>query len=209
MKSPESNPMLEKSLEAALYLKRKNAFETGVYDVEKPHQSPEFYEIHKHIENLLAYLAKPRPPRDLSLPEAHENSTFEELHAVHLKNIEKNAKKTRNIVTNVTDFIPVVGSIKMILEGLEGRQYVTHKEIKGISRIVHTIAGAVFLGLDLTGVGAIASELGKGVIKLGERAMLRSLEEKLAREAIEKEAEKLVVRGEKRIKRKKKIENSA
>lgn len=209
MKSPESNPILGKSLEAALYLKRKNNFETGVYDVEKPHQSPEFYEIHKHIENLLAYLAKPRPPRDLSLPEANENSTFEELHALHLKNIEKKAKRTRDIVTNVTDFIPVVGSIKMILEGLEGRQYVTHKEIKGVRRIVHTIAGAVFLGLDLTGVGAIASELGKGAIKIGERMALKTAEEKLAIEVVEREGEKLLVRGESRVKRKKKIENSA
>lgn len=28
-----------------------------VFEVEKPHQSPEFYEVHKHIENLLAFLS--------------------------------------------------------------------------------------------------------------------------------------------------------
>jgi hypothetical protein len=129
----------------------------------------------------------------------------EELNDIHIHAEQEKAQTVKKITTNVVDFIPIVGSIKMILEGLKGKQYGTEKEITGSRRLVHGISGVVFLGLDITGVGAIASEVGKGVIKIGERALVRNAEEALAREVVEKEATKLAVRGEKRIDRKEKI----
>lgn len=128
-----------------------------------------------------------------------------ELDIIHVRSIQEKAKRVKRAVTNITDFVPVIGSIKMILEGLKGKQYGTEKEITGLGRFIHTTSGIVFLALDLTGVGAILSEVGKGVIKIGERALVRSAEETLAREVVEKEATKLVVRGEKRIDEKEKV----
>lgn len=123
---------------------------------------------------------------------------------VHL---EAKAKRVKRIATNIVDFVPIVGSIKMIVEGWKGKQFGTDKEIHGIPRMLHTGTGIVFLVLDATGIGAIVSELGKGVIKLGERTIVRSVEDRLAKEAIKKEGEKLAVRGEERIDRKEEIRN--
>jgi hypothetical protein len=98
-------------------------------------------------------------------------------------------------VSTATDFVPVIGSIKMIVEGLRGSQIGTEKEIKGLGRFIHTASGVVFLALDMTGVGAIGSEIGKGVVKLGERALVKKTEASLVRETLEKETTKLAMRG--------------
>ncbi len=137
-----------------------------------------------------------------------EKDALGQLDAIHLQSVKAKADKIKRIATNVTDFVPVVGSIKMILEGWNGKQYGTEKEIKGVGRIIHTTSGVVFLALDLTGIGAIASELGKGVIKVGERVAVRTIEENLAREVIGKEVTKLALRGSKRIDKKEKLERS-
>ncbi len=150
-----------------------------------------------------------------SLPLIHEDSlpkikdSTEELTVIYGQSLQARTEKFRKVVTNVTDFVPVIGSIKMILEGWNGKQYGTENEIKGAGRVVHTISGVVFLGLDLTGVGVIASEFGKGVIKIGERVAVRTLEERLARKVVEKEVLKLTLRGHKRIEKKEKIEQGA
>ncbi|MCF7843992.1 hypothetical protein K9M47_03800 [Candidatus Gracilibacteria bacterium] len=43
--------------------------DTGVkfFDVERPHQSPKFYEVHKHIENLLATIFKKTPQKEVMM----------------------------------------------------------------------------------------------------------------------------------------------
>lgn len=130
-----------------------------------------------------------------------------QLDVSELKNIESNAQKWDRRITNVTDFVPVIGSFKMIIEGIKGKQYMTEKEITGVQRVVHTLSGVVFLGLDLTGVGAIASEVGKGVIKVGERYVFRSIGSGIERKVLEKEASKLAVRGDNRIKKGEEIAN--
>lgn len=119
-----------------------------------------------------------------------------------------NVDSSKKLATNIIDFIPVIGSTKMIIEGLRGKQFGTEKEIQGLGRIIHSGSGVLFLILDVTGAGAIISELGKGVFKVGERIVLKDLEhvvEKAALEEagkiaahgiIEKEAEVLLARGE-------------
>lgn len=39
---------------------QKESTKKDSFDIKKPHPSPEFYEVHKHIENLLAFLSKPK-----------------------------------------------------------------------------------------------------------------------------------------------------
>ncbi len=153
-------------------------------------------EIENHIREEVSHL-KEGKPSELKLENKPEKKPSLDTYA-----------RAKRITTNVVDFVPVVGSAKMILEGLRGKQYGTEKEIKGMGRVIHTVSGVVFLGLDMTGVGAIASELGKGVIKLGERAAIKKIEERVALEAIEKESIKLGARGETRIDKKEKIANS-
>lgn len=55
------------------------------------------------------------------------------------------------------DLIPVIGSVKMIGEGLAGTTLSGEKLSTG-KRILHFTEGAVFLTLDLTGVGITAAE---------------------------------------------------
>ena len=137
-----------------------------------------------------------------------EKNTINQLDLIHLETLQLKAEKVKRIVTNVTDFVPIIGSIKMIMEGWNGKQYGTEKEVKGVGRVVHTASGVIFLALDLTGIGAIASELGKGALKVGERAVVKSIEATLAREVVEKEVTKLMIRGNTRIDKKEKIQHS-
>lgn len=98
----------------------------------------------------------------------------------------------KNIITNVIDLIPVIGSVKMILEGINGEQYISHKKIIGRSRELYSISGLIFLFLDITGLGAIMSDLGKGIIKLGEHFTLKKIELAIERDLVEKEGAKFV-----------------
>jgi len=115
-------------------------------------------------------------------------------------------ERVKRIATNVTDFVPVIGSIKMMLEGTRGVQYGTGKKLPFLTRLIHGTSGAVFLALDITGVGVIASELGKLGIKIGLRALeKRTLTKVIESAVIKKEGAKLVARGEKRIDKKEKL----
>lgn len=95
------------------------------------------------------------------------------------------------IITNLLDFIPIVGSIKMVIEGLQGKQFGTRKVLSGVPRSVHTIFGLSFFILDMTSFGTIFSEIGKGILKLGERVALKSAEEIMTRDVLIRVAEEV------------------
>lgn len=61
------------------------------------------------------------------------------------------------LAMEAVDFVPVVGSAKMLGEGLAGKTMSGEKLTKS-KRLWHTAQGAAFLALDLTGVGAAAAE---------------------------------------------------
>ena len=119
--------------------------------------------------------------------------------------------RVEKIVTNATDYIPVVGSAKMFMEGVKGKQYGTGKELSGWKRVVHGATGAAFLASDLTGIGALASLGGKFIVKggikvagqtaekLAEQAIVRQAEKVAARKLALKEGATLHERGERRI----------
>ena len=109
--------------------------------------------------------------------------------------------KVMRVASTVTDFIPVIGSIKMIAESFRGKQYGTDKEIKGWGRFLHGASGMAFLALDVTGVGAVASEIGKGILKISERMAMKAVERKASQEILKREAEQLFIRGKERSKR--------
>jgi hypothetical protein len=111
-----------------------------------------------------------------------------------------------HIITNGVDFLPIVGSAKMLLEGVLGKQYGTHKELIGKVRILHGVSGLVFLVLDATGIGAIASEAGKLGVKLSLRTLEKETVEKvLESQVIKEEGAKLTTRGNERVKRKEEL----
>lgn len=133
---------------------------------------------------------------------------FEDLDSLQVKSLQEKYAQKKRIVTNIVDFVPFVGSAKMAIEGIRGKQFGTDKEIHGVARVMHTAFGVGFFALDCTGVGIIAEELGKGVIKFGEIAALRTAEEIAAREIIKKEVAILAARGMTRIDRKEEIANA-
>jgi hypothetical protein len=101
-----------------------------------------------------------------------------------MKTQYRHTKKVVTLLTNGLDFIPVIGSVKMVVEGIRGEQFGTHKNLKDIPRGIHTIAGFSFLVLDMTSFGTIISEFGKGFLKLGERTLVKSVEEVVTRDAV-------------------------
>ena len=134
-----------------------------------------------------------------------DHSDINELVALYQKGIAKK-EKVKRIVTNLTDFIPLVGSAKMMLEGIIGKQLGTNKKIEGWARLGHGVSGTAFLVLDTTGLGAIASELGKLGIKIGMRALEKEALKKIIRnKIIQKEGDILVARGEKRMNKKEEL----
>lgn len=173
-----------------------------------------------------------------NLNQSQSHKVMEELRAAKLsgdKNrIEVTQKKADDIyrvkrrITNLTDFVPVVGSAKMLAEAFKGEQYVTGQKIEGWKRGLHGVTGAAFLAADLTGVGAVGSLIGKGALKGGikigekmaEKAILESggkvvvkiTEQEAAilaqRQLLKKEGTKLVARADKRIDRAENIENA-
>ena len=100
-------------------------------------------------------------------------------------------KKNIIFLTNALDFIPLVGSVKMIVEGIQGRQFGTRKELRDVPRGIHTVAGFSFLFLDMTTVGVIFSEFGKGIIKIGTKTLVKSVEEVVLKDSVIKVVEEV------------------
>lgn len=195
----------ERHRESGVVLEGKAAEER--FNLEQEKTDPDkLVETKKQTDELLDKI-KNLPPVVEVATSIKEDDEVPQLDVFELKKIEDEVHKWDRRITNVTDFVPVIGSAKMIIEGLKGKQYMTEKEITGIHRVLHTASGVVFLALDLTGVGAIASEVGKGVIKVGERYVFRRIGSGIERKVLEREASKLAVRGDKRIKKGEDIEN--
>lgn len=85
--------------------------------------------------------------------------------------------KLFRFASGAVDFVPVVGSSKMILESFKGKT-LGGEELKGWGRFLHGASGAVFLAMDCTGFGSIASEMGKGgevtAVKMGPKLITRT-----------------------------------
>ena len=148
-------------------------------------------------------------PQTVTMESSHESTVMEQLRKaqesgdptkIHEAMLAADEKyKVRSRITNITDFVPVVGSAKMMQEAVTGRQIGTGKKIEGWRRVVHGVTGTAFLAADLTGVGAVGSVVGKaflrGAIKGGEKIVLQSAEKRL----LQKEGANLAARGDKRI----------
>ncbi len=111
--------------------------------------------------------------------------------------------KHHTLASNITDFVPVVGSAKMIKEAISGEQMGTGNKIEGWRRAVHGVTGAAFLAADLTGIGAVGSIAGKalmrGGIKVGEKVAERQILQSGEKAIFKKESSKLIERGEVRM----------
>lgn len=138
-------------------------------------------------------------------PVATEEVLADEVNAVYHQKLKEEEDRFHRVISNIVDFVPVVGSIKMALEGIQGKQFGTGKELHGVERGLHTVSGVSFLVLDLTGVGTIISEFGKGAFKIGGRGFVKVIEELLAHD-IAKEGAILAARAEERMERKEKIQ---
>lgn len=188
----KKNNFTEKSLE-----------EKFIVSQEKPKRTPEEDEVIKQLEEDLKSSTNKHTSNEHF--EQKSNDDVVKLTELYNQGVQKK-EKIKRIATNVTDFVPVIGSAKMILEGIKGEQMGTNKKIESWSRIIHGTSGVVFLVLDLTGIGAIGSELGK----IGVKVALRSIEKETLKKVvgnkiIQKEALKLSVLGEKRIKAKEEL----
>ncbi|MDQ5957050.1 MAG: hypothetical protein QG614_21 [Patescibacteria group bacterium] len=104
--------------------------------------------------------------------------------------------RRQEIGSAALDFVPVLGSAKMVHESFTGQQEFTGHKIEGWRRLVHGVSGAAFLASDLSGVGAVASLGGKallrGGIKFGEKIASKSLTSKAVSEGLEKSSEKII-----------------
>lgn len=79
--------------------------------------------------------------------------------AIKEKNPEAKSKLFK-FACGAADFIPVVGPAKMLLEAAAGKTLGGDK-LSGWKRFLHGAEGAVFLAIDLTGYGAVATKLAK------------------------------------------------
>ena len=83
---------------------------------------------------------------------------LDELKSAEQSEDKDQANKAKILATEAVNFIPFVGSAKMIAEGAKGRELITGRELKGKERFMHTAEGAVFFALDFTGVGGVAGK---------------------------------------------------
>jgi|GEM_PF-6811498 hypothetical protein len=94
------------------------------------------------------------------------------------------------MISSGLDFVPVVGGVKMTLEGVAGKT-LSGKKLERKARIIHAGMGVATCALDFTGIG----EAGKGAIIAGKGV---AASEKLALKLAERGAvrgEKIVARG--------------
>ena len=126
--------------------------------------------------------------------------------------------------SHAADFVPVLGSAKMVYEAVNGEQFGTGKSISGWQRAAHGATGAVFLAADLTGVGALGSIAGKaltrGGIRLGEhiietsaveagsRAVIEHAEKEELLSAVKNQAGSLIENGDQRVQKSEEISKS-
>jgi hypothetical protein len=96
--------------------------------------------------------------------------------------------------SQAADWIPVVGSVKMIAEAKKGK-LIGGGQLSGAARVRHGVAGGAFLAADLTAVGEVvrAGKLVKVGLKLGEKQVARAAGKRAIREG-----ERLYERGKER-----------
>lgn len=85
--------------------------------------------------------------------------------------------------SQAADWVPVVGSAKMIGEAMAGKR-VGGGQLSGAARVRHGVAGGAFLAADMTGAGEVA-RAGKAVkvgLKLGEKQVARAAGKRAIRE---------------------------
>ncbi|MBX4187424.1 MAG: hypothetical protein KW802_04225 [Candidatus Doudnabacteria bacterium] len=105
----------------------------------------------------------------------------------HFKDSEKNQASARKetglskkekflkLAIDAIDFVPIVGSAKMVGEGLAG-QTMSGEKLSRNKRMIKTAEGAVFLALDLTGIGMAATEgMKAGSLVTRSAALMRKL----------------------------------
>ncbi len=160
-----------------------------------------------NLENLNDNLDSRLEKTNTSFISKDTGLTSEELDAKYIIHPKHHAA-----ASNIADFVPVIGSIKMITEAVSGEQMGTLKKIEGWRRAVHGVTGAAFLAADLTGVGAVGSLAGKalmrGGIKVGEKIVERKILESGEKTLLKQEGGKLAARGENRVNRSDKIKES-
>lgn len=157
-----------------------------------------FLQIHEHVH---AYLFTKKDTHD----EVSDNSQYfsdgEDKSLFYaIERGKEHAAKMQRRKSIVLDFIPVIGSAKMISEAIRGNQHMTGKKLDAQVRVIHGVSGAIFLTLDVTGIGVIVSELGKAILKMGEKLLLERVTEEVSMSVVKKESKKLIVRGKVRAK---------
>jgi hypothetical protein len=210
MERQEPRRGLEEPQEIAPEIKDKKMSDTrleAVYGVKlSPSNQERLDGDTKRINAILRSLYKPKRELPKSNKEVTSLTYGDEISSHYQLLEDAHKKRVTQITTNFTDFVPIVGSIKMFVEGVKGKQFGTGKPIKGFERFVHTLSGGVFLALDVTGAGVIISEVGKGLVKVGTHVAIEGIEKGTEAGLFRKEVGKLAARGEKRVERQKEIE---
>ncbi len=84
------------------------------------------------------------------------------------------------------DYVPVVGSAKMIGEAMRGRRAGASERMSGTERVRQGVEGAAFLAADMTGVGEVArlGKAGMAASKMGEHALAKGAGRQMMREGM-------------------------
>ncbi|NQV12504.1 hypothetical protein HQ524_04025 [Candidatus Uhrbacteria bacterium] len=122
------------------------------------------------VANLAAQLET--AGKDSMTPEAQAayDGIKENLDAVINEKDPEAKSRLFKFTAGAMDFIPVAGPAKMLAEAGAGKT-LGGEELNGWKRALHGLEGVVFLAIDLTGFGAVATKLakaGKGGMKAGK-----------------------------------------
>ena len=197
-KMREINPSLENSLTGREEELRNKHF--TVYTEETREEKEEKLHFHQKLLKMIANGQKPVSESASGIMQGKDTLISNPQKRIDGKN------KVLRIGTNLVDFLPIVGSLKMFVEGIRGKQFGTEKEMVGKQRLLHGISGALFFVLDLTSFGAIVSEIGKIGFKVGNKIISEQMLKLATESTFKEEGVKLTERGIERVERKEKIE---
>lgn len=174
----KERPFIEKNLETYKILssaenvtKTKETYKRISEATEKKKYIEAFSELKKYYEDISNQLPEDQKKEILKII---NNKEYQEHIIKELKDKGEDIKDNLSdketlakIACFGADLIPVAGPLKMLYETYQGKD-LTGEKIEGTNRIIHGLSGSLFLILDCTGGGVVATKIGQGTLKGGK-----------------------------------------
>lgn len=174
----ENNPSLKDNIETYKILSsedNRKKFTETTEKVSELTKDGKYFEAVQAVQEYYGYISNNLPEGNKEaiknlLSNENYRKQIGEILSQKGKEIGKNIKDNKvllNVLSFGLDMVPALGPGKMACEAATGKD-LTGRELKGPERLIHGASATLFLILDCTGGGAVASKIGRGALEGGK-----------------------------------------